>query len=114
MTLELNGIDVECIIGDLPAERIVPQHLRVDATLEIADAAARSDRLEDTVDYAKLTKLIRDSLVWEKCRMIEHAAKVALDACLLDDKVLYATVKVTKSGAVPHLESASVTYGGGR
>lgn len=114
MTLELNGLMVECIIGDLPSERVLPQKLRVDVSLEIGDEAARSDRLEDTVDYAKLSKLIRDSLVWEKCRMIEHAAKIVLDACLIEEKVRYANVKVTKFGAVPHLESASVSYGGGR
>ena len=114
MTLELNGLIVECIIGDLPNERIVPQKLRADVSLEIGDEAARSDRLTDTVDYAKLAKLISDSLIREKCRMLEHAAKVVLDACLIEEKVRYAHVKVTKFGAIPHLESASVSYGGGR
>ena len=44
--------------------------------------------------------------------MIERAAKVALDLCLADPKVAKARVKVTKSGAVPGLESASVTLEG--
>ncbi len=114
MTLELNGIEVECIIGDLPHERITPQKLRVDVTLEIDDKAASTDNLKDTLDYVKLVALIRETLIWEKCRLIEHAAKVVLDACLINEKVRYANVKVVKAGAIPHLESAAASYGGGR
>ena len=114
MTLELNGLTVDCVIGERPEERLVTQKLRVDVTMEIGDAAAHSDELADTVDYAHLAQLIRDSLVWDKPKMLERAAKVVLDAVLLDDKVRYASVKVTKFGAIPYLESASVIYGGGR
>lgn len=114
MTLELNGLTVFCIIGERPEERLAPQKLRVDVTLEIGDSAAHSDELTDTVDYAELALRIRMALVEAKAKMIEHAAKVALDAVLLDEKVQYANVKVTKFGAIPYLESASVSYGGGR
>ena len=40
MILELNGIDVDCIIGDRPDERERTQRLTVDVRLEIDDAAA--------------------------------------------------------------------------
>lgn len=114
MTLELNGLTVTCIVGECPEERLAPQELRVDVAMEIDDAAARTDCLADTVDYAHLAQLLRDVLVTEKPKMIERAAKVALDAVLRDSKVRRATVKVTKFGAIPHLASASVTCGGGR
>lgn len=107
MILELNGIDVDCIIGDRPDERERRQRLTVDVTLEIGDAAATSDELSDTVDYAELTERIRAALVAAKCRMIERAAKVVCDVCREDSKVHAARVKVTKSGAVAHLASAS-------
>ena len=90
MTLRLNGIDVDCVIGERPDERTRLQTLRVDVELEISDVAAETDSLVDTVDYAALTERIRAALASAKCRMIERAAKVS----------------VTKSGAVPHLESA--------
>ena len=54
MILELNGIDVECIIGERAEERTRTQRLLVDVRLEIGDAAAESDELSDTVDYAAL------------------------------------------------------------
>ena len=107
MKLELNGIDVACIIGERPDERTRPQTLRVDVALTIGDKASETDELTDTVDYAVLVEKIRAALVAAKCRMIEHAAKVVCDLCLADGKVFAAKVRIVKSGAVPHLESAA-------
>ena len=91
MTLRLNGIDVDCIIGERPDERTRLQTLRVDVELEVDEIAAETDELSDTVDYAA-----------------QRAAKVARNVCLSEPKVLGAKVRVVKSGAVPHLESAEV------
>lgn len=110
MLLELNGMDVECVIGDRPDERERTQTLKVDVALDICDGAAVSDELADTVDYAELAVRIRGELAKAKCRMIERAAKLVCDICMADPKVSAAKVKVTKSGAVPGLESASATY----
>ena len=112
MKLKLNGIEVKCVIGERPDEREREQALRVDVELEIADTAAATDELADTVDYAALAERIRTALVAAKCRMIERAAKIAYDVCREDAKVLSARVTVTKSGAVPGLESASAVQGG--
>ena len=107
MKLELNGIDVDCIIGERPDERTRPQRLRVDVVLTVGDRASETDELADTVDYAALTERIRAALVEAKCRMIERAARVVADLCLEDLKVSAAKVRVVKGGAVPHLESAA-------
>ena len=107
MKLELNGIDVDCIIGERPDERTRTQRLRVDVVLAVDGRAAETDELGDTVDYAALAEKIRAALVAAKCRMIERAAKVVCDLCLADEKVSAAKVRVTKSGAVAHLESAA-------
>ena len=48
MKLELNGIDVDCIIGERPDERTHPQRLRVDVVLTIGDGASETDELADT------------------------------------------------------------------
>ena len=109
MTLELNGLEVDCVIGERPDERTRTQRLRVDVALTIGGEAAETDELADTVDYVALTEKIREALVAAKCKMIERAAKVVCDLCLADAKVSAAKVRVTKSGAIPHLESAAVT-----
>jgi len=109
MTLDLNGIDVDCIIGDRADERERAQRLTVDVRMEVDDGAADSDELCDTVDYAELTARVRTALVAARCRMIERAAKVVCDLCLADPKVRAATVRITKTGSVAHLASAAAT-----
>lgn len=107
--LVLNGIEVNCIIGDMPEERKTEQTLCVDAELELdLGAAAASDCLADSVDYALLASAIRAALRAAKCRLIERAASIALDECMRDGRVKSAKVSVVKSGAVPGLRSAAV------
>lgn len=110
MKLRLNGIEAECIIGERPDERVRTQTLRLDVELEIPDKAADTDELADTVDYAATADAIRIALAAAKCRMIEHAAKVACDACTADGRVTAAKVSVTKAGSVPHMESATAVW----
>lgn len=114
MTLKLNGLEVLCIIGERPDERHRLQKLRVDVELAIPPTAAVTDRLADTIDYAALTEAIRVALVAAKCQMIEHAAKVVFDVCASECPASAGArplrVAVTKSGAIPGLESASVSY----
>ena len=110
MLLELNGLEVDCVIGELPEERVRNQRLVLDVSLDICGDSAASDELSDTVDYAALAESIRAALVAAECRMIERAAKIACDICIADPKVRSAKVKVTKSGAIKHLASASATF----
>ena len=107
--LKLNGIEVECILGDLPEERAREQKILVDLALGIdLGAAGSSDRLDDTVDYALLVGEIREALEDAKCRLVERAAEVVADVCLSDPRVEKATVSVRKFGSVPGLGSAEV------
>ena len=107
--LKLNGIEVECIIGDLPEERENEQRLLVDVALDIDLAdAAESDRLEDTVDYALLVGNIREALEDAQCRLLERAAGVVADVCLADPRVERVAVGVRQCGSVSGLGSAEV------
>ncbi len=107
--LKLNGIEVECIIGDQPEERETEQRLLVDVALDIDLAdAAESDRLDDTVDYALLVGNIREALEEAQCRLLERAAGVVADVCLSDPRVERVTVGVRKFGSVSGLGSAEV------
>lgn len=107
--LRLNGIEVLCIIGDLPEERIREQRLMVDAELELdLSAAAESDDLADTVDYAALSRRIRETLRSARCRLVERAASLVADECLADRRVCRATVAVRKCGSVRGMASSEV------
>lgn len=105
--LRLNGIEVECILGDLPEERVVEQRILVDVALELdLQEAALSDALDDTIDYALLIGNIREALEEARCRLLERAADVVADVCLADPRVERVTVSVRKFGSVSGLGSA--------
>ena len=107
--LKLNGIEVECIIGDQPEEREREQRLLVDVVLDIdLEDAAVSDCLDDTVDYSLLVGNIREALEDAQCRLLERAAGVVADVCLSDPRVERVTVGVRKFGSVSGLGSAEV------
>ena len=114
MQLKLNGIDVDCILGELPEERVKTQRILVDVSLEISDLAGETDELDDTVDYAALAETIRATLTKAECRMIERAAKLVVETCLAfgRGKVFAAKAAVTKTGAIAHLKSATVVAEG--
>ena len=114
MNLKLNGIAVNCVIGERPDERCRLQELRVDVELDVPDLAGETDSLSDTVDYAALADRIRSVLIAAECRMIERAAVVAARTCLEDEKVRSVRVRVVKRGAIEGLESAEVEYERGR
>ena len=113
--LELRGLEVECIIGDLPEERGREQRLLVDVSL-VCDlaAAGASDALCDTVDYAALAHAVRAALRQARCHMIECAAERVAQVCLADPRVAGVRVRVEKSGVVPGLRAAAVEIVRGR
>ena len=108
--LLLNGLEVECVIGDRPEERERPQRLVVDISLEVDPAAFETDRLEDAADYAAIASRVSEALTAAKCRLVERAVKLAAIECLSHPRVRRATATVTKSGAVPGLKSAAARY----
>ena len=107
--LELCGLEVACVIGDRPEERLREQRLTVDVSLALDLASvAKSDALSDTVDYVSLASAIRDVLQTARCRMIECAAERVAQACLADARVTAVRVRIAKPGVIPGLRAAAV------
>lgn len=108
-TLKLNGIEVECILGDLPEERIHEQKVFVDVALSLdTSVACESDDINGTIDYSILVGEIREALEEGKCRLMERAAAMVADVCLADPRVEQVCVTVRKTGTVPGLGSAEI------
>jgi len=106
--LELCGLEVSCVIGDRAEERVREQTLVLDVSLALDIAAvAKSDALEDTVDYVSLAENIRAALRAGRFKMIEAAAACAAQVCMDAPKVSGVTVRVEKAGAVPGLRAAA-------
>ncbi|MBR0198267.1 MAG: dihydroneopterin aldolase [Kiritimatiellae bacterium] len=107
LELDISGIEVICILGDRPEERIAERKIIVNAHLEIVSNSAISDKLEDTVDYVELAEKIRARLIDEKANMIEHAAFLAAKEALKFSAVKAAAIEIVKEGAVAGIAKAS-------
>src|SRR4051812_30581294 len=74
MSLRLNEFSVMCRLGCSTQEQATPQEVRVSLNLEFArqPVACVSDRLEDTVCYARLCEIVRERATAKNYSTVEH------------------------------------------
>ncbi len=95
--LAITAIVCRCRIGVTEEERSTPQKLEVDLELRVdLEAAGRSARLEDTIDYRDVHARVRDHLEQNTFRLVEAAARGVLDIVLEQFPVRLAVVRVRK------------------
>ena len=109
--IRIRGLRLPCVLGVYEEERKAPRPVVLDIEL-VADtsAAALSDNLAETIDYHAL----RNDIATAVCPpvpgflLLERLAATVCDLCLRDPRVLRATVRAGKPGAVPDAETAEV------
>ena len=105
----LRDIEAEALVGVFEWERLTKRPLRIDLELGCElGAAAASDCLEDTVDYAALTARVRERCAASSYRLIEALAGDIASVCLDDARVKSVGVTVRKPGAVAGVGEVSV------
>ena len=88
--------------GVFPAERELGARFTVDAILEgDLRAAGRSDRLEQTIDYARAYDLVRDVVEGEPRHLLEAVAERVAERLLELPRVERVTVRVHKKPPLP-------------
>ena len=90
-------------------ERSRPQELLLDVAVTVdCSEAARSDRLDDAVDYERLYRICERHATRESFSLLEALADACLREILTDPRVERATVRVRKpelfEGATPEVE----------
>ena len=91
----INGLSLHAYHGVVPYEGKVGQTFTIDLELEIdLAAAARSDKVMDTVSYDKVVECAATAFCAQKFRLIEAAAGKVADAVLAGFPRV-TTVKVT-------------------
>jgi dihydroneopterin aldolase len=101
-SLFLEDFRIHCIIGDLPYEREQPQDILLNMEI-FCDTrlAAKTDNLDDTVNYVAVMDAVRAALIDAKCKMIERAAQLAIDTTFAqDERILAVTVTLRKPHAL--------------
>lgn len=80
--IELNGLEVDCVVGIYPRERHVPQRVRLDLGMYLStELAARNETISASIDYSALAAQIGFLLRSCEFRLIETAAHAL--ACYL-------------------------------
>jgi dihydroneopterin aldolase len=98
--IALTGLRVWGRHGVLPQERRDGQDFVVDAVLTVdTRAAAASDDLADTVDYAGIADRLAAVIAGDPVDLIETLAARLADVCLEDERVISVRLTVHKPAA---------------
>lgn len=108
--IHIRDLLCRCIVGIFPDERRDKQEVTINITLW-ADLrkAARSDAIDDTVDYKTVKKNVLALVEASSFNLIERLAQAIADVCLdTDPAVRRVAVTVDKPGALRFARSVAV------
>jgi FolB domain-containing protein len=112
VVVRIRGLEVAGRHGVHEAERVLGQRFVVDLDMVLGtDAAAASDDLADTVDYARIADDVAGIVAGEPVALLERLCRLIADRALREPVVREVTVTVAKPQvAIPHvLDDVSVT-----
>ena len=105
----LHGLRLNCRIGVSPGERRKKQAVIADIALKCdLHRAGKSDCLKDTIDYAEIVKAVAKMAEKKSFCLLESLAENIAKICLINQKAAEVIVKVSKSGFLSNISSASV------
>jgi FolB domain-containing protein len=105
----IKDLMVRGIIGITESERAQPQDILVNITLRTNAAnAARSDDVDDSVNYRTVAKMIIAHIEKVHRHTVEALANDIANLCLEDPKVQHVIVQVEKPGAVRFSRSVGI------
>jgi 7,8-dihydroneopterin aldolase/epimerase/oxygenase len=97
----LRGLSAQCIIGFIDWERRTPQTLLVDLEIPCdCRRAARSDDVEDTIDYKRVAKRVLGWLPTTQYHLVETLAHNLAMLLLSEFPIEWIRVSINKPGAI--------------
>jgi dihydroneopterin aldolase len=112
----LRDLTLDASIGVHPHEHAAAQRVRINVDLAVEDDSARllsrkpvgKDELSRVVDYEKLAETVRKIVRSGHVRLVETLAERIAEACLADDRIHLARVRVEKLDIFADATSAGV------
>ncbi|MFC1536408.1 dihydroneopterin aldolase [Pseudomonadota bacterium] len=105
----IEGLEVRTVIGIYDWEREIRQSVRLD--LKMAwdiSKAARTDNIEDTLDYKAVSKRLISYVEASSFGLIESLAEECAKIVMLEFNVPWLQLKMSKPGAVRGSENVAV------
>lgn len=105
----IKDLSIQGIVGIKPDERIHKQEILVNAVLftDTRDAA-KSDAIEDAVNYRTITKKMITHIETGEPMLVERLVQELADICLEDDRVRTVEISVEKPGALRFARSVGI------
>ena len=100
---------IEILIGIYEWERRVPQTVQLDLEIGLPEREKRSDRIGDTIDYAKVVARIEASLAAHRFVLVEALAEHIAQLVMSEFHAPWVRTSVTKLGALKGVKRLGVT-----
>jgi dihydroneopterin aldolase len=100
---------IEMLIGVYEWERRVPQTVQFDLEIGLPHRERRSDRIGDTIDYAKVVERIEQSVRANRFLLIEALAENIAQIVMNEFGAPWVKASVTKLGAIKSVTRLGVT-----
>ncbi len=110
-TIGFTNLNISCVVGVHPFERLKKQDLFVDVSVNLSfDACVEKNRLKKTVDYSVLAEEISKLAVFQKYKLLETFAVEALSLIFKKwPQVSQAKIEIRKPCALPLANCAFVS-----
>ena len=106
----IKNLEVEAIIGIFQWEREVKQIISVDIEMDFDNKkAARSDDIEDALDYKKVGKRVSAYIQGSKAKLVESLAEKVAKIILKEFPVSRLVLTLSKPGALRGSESVGIS-----
>ena len=108
-TISLVDLEITCIIGILPYERVKEQNILLDIHLDVDFGdSSYTDDINETIDYTKIAELATQLAISNKYKLIESLCN-DLNKLFLDTFEIIQNSKITvkKPNALPKAKYAA-------
>jgi dihydroneopterin aldolase len=101
----LHEYKLALVIGVYEWERRLPQTVQFDIEIGLpASRAGETDRIEDTIDYGKVTQAIEASVQQKHFDLLEALAEHIAQLIRTDFKAPWVRLSITKLGMLRHIK----------
>ena len=108
-TIFIQGLEISCIIGTLPRERLTKQKVVIDLEFPVSvRKAARRDDLKDAINYKKIAERATGFVSKSRFFLIETLAEHLAHTLLREFKLKSLTLRIYKPDAIPNAKSVGV------
>ena len=109
-TIFISDLRLDILIGVYDWERKVPQTVQLDLEIGIPDGGRpRSDRIRDTIDYAKVIQRIQASLQQERFLLVERLAEHLAELVMTEFKAPWVRINVSKLAVEKDVKRIGIT-----